>query len=198
VDGKIKELDTNVQLKMKRRSRRSKEDWLKAALVLLEKRGVIHIKITDLARHLGTSRSGFYWHFKNKQDMLRHLLRHWAREYTEVISANPLFTEGTPRERLVRIATTIIDDDLNKYDLAFRSWARVDPLVANEVARVFAARMDYIQSIFHELGFEGDELQMRARLFVVFQGSETIMFWRESKSKMKKSIESRIRLLTQK
>jgi hypothetical protein len=58
--------------------------------------------------------------------------------------------------------------------------------------------MDYIRSIFRELGFEGDELQMRTRLFVVFQGSETFMFWRESKRTMKKTIESRIRLLTQK
>jgi AcrR family transcriptional regulator len=178
--------------------KKSKDDWFRAALQLVEKRGIPHFTITNLAKSLGTSRSGFYWHFKHRNDMLRQLLRFWAEEYTEVISKNPDFLVGTPKERLVKIATTVVDDNLNKYDLTFRSWAREDPLVADKVARVFAMRMDYVRPIFRELGFEGDELEMRTRLFVVFVGSESIMFWREPKSIMKKSIESRIRLLTQK
>ncbi|MBC2710457.1 MAG: TetR/AcrR family transcriptional regulator [Desulfosarcina sp.] len=39
-----------------------------------------------LAKQLGISRSGFYWHFKNRQDLLQHLLDYWAREYTGVIT----------------------------------------------------------------------------------------------------------------
>ena len=55
----------------------SKEQWLSQALDTLEVSGVEAIKIERLAKALGTSRSGFYWHFNNRQDLLEHLLDYW-------------------------------------------------------------------------------------------------------------------------
>jgi AcrR family transcriptional regulator len=76
--------------------KKSKDDWFRAALHLVENRGVSYLTITHLAKSLGISRSGFYWHFKDRRDMLTQLLKYWAREYTEVISQNPDFLKGTP------------------------------------------------------------------------------------------------------
>jgi AcrR family transcriptional regulator len=178
--------------------RRSKEDWLGAALDVLETRGVNQVKIATLAKHLRTSRSGFYWHFRNRRDMLAQLLEYWSHVFTGVIASNPSFLEGSPEQRLVRIANTIVDQDLTRYDLAFRSWAREDAMVAREVERVYARRMEYIGSIFSQAGFRGEELAMRTRLFACYYVWEATMFWREPKSRRKKHIGSRVRLLTQK
>ena len=60
--------------KTKRIKRVSKEQWLTKALDTLESSGVEAVKIERLAKALGISRSGFYWHFKNRQDLLEHLL----------------------------------------------------------------------------------------------------------------------------
>ena len=51
--------------------------WLEKALEVLEAEGVNAVKIDRLAKLLETSRSGFYWHFKDRQDLLSCLL-HWA------------------------------------------------------------------------------------------------------------------------
>ena len=57
--------------------RTSKSEWLEKALEVLEAEGVNAVKIDRLAKLLETSRSGFYWHFKDRQDLLSCLL-HWA------------------------------------------------------------------------------------------------------------------------
>ena len=66
----------------------SKRQWLTKALETLETDGYEAIKIDRLAKQLGISRSGFYYHFKDRQDLLQHLLDYWANEYTAVITDN--------------------------------------------------------------------------------------------------------------
>ena len=56
------------------------------------------------------------------------------------------------------------------------AWAKVDPLVDKIVKRVMKMRLDYTRSIFEELGFSGDELEMRTRLFLCYHAWEEVMF----------------------
>ena len=51
----------------------SKAERLAAALVALEKGGVEAVRVERLARALGISKSGFYWRFKNRTDLLAQL-----------------------------------------------------------------------------------------------------------------------------
>ena len=130
--------------------------------------------------------------------MLTQLLEYWSHVYTGVIASNPSFLEGSPRQGLARIANTIVDQDLTRYDLAFRSWARQDTLVAREVEQVYSRRMEYIGSIFSQAGFRGEEHAMRTQLFVCYFSWEATMFWQGPKSKRKKHIERTMRLLMKK
>ena len=52
--------------------RTSKAEWLEKALEVLEAEGVNGVKINRLAKLLETSRSGFYWHFKGRSDLLNN------------------------------------------------------------------------------------------------------------------------------
>ncbi len=65
---------------------------------------------------------------------------------------------------------------VSKFDLAMNAWAKVDPLVHEVVKKVIKMRLDFNRSIFAELGFDGDELEMRTRLFVCYHSWEEIMF----------------------
>jgi AcrR family transcriptional regulator len=79
----------------------SKDQWLAKALDTLESSGVEAVKIERLAKALGVSRSGFYWHFKNRQDLLEHLLDFWVSEYTGVVTDNPDVVKLDPKKRLL-------------------------------------------------------------------------------------------------
>ena len=56
--------------------------------------------------------------------------------------------------------------------------------------------MDYIREVFAELGFAGEELEMRTRLFVCYQSWERTMFRRDSKKALRAHIPLRHALLT--
>ena len=154
----------------------SKHQWLHEALETLELKGVDKVKIETLAKELGTSRSGFYWHFKNRQDLLENLLDYWVNEYTGILTDNPDVLKLEPEKRLLITMETIREKHLTRYDLAVTSWARLDSKVKMVLKKVVNMRLDYLRAIFAELGFKGDELEMRTLLFVCYHSWEATMF----------------------
>lgn len=154
----------------------SKDQWLAKALESLESIGVEGVKIESLATALGISRSGFYWHFKNRQDLLKHLLEYWISEYTGVVPDDPDIMKLDPQRRLKATMDIIRDKKLNKYDLAINAWAKIDPLARKALKKAMNIRLGFLRSIFAELGFEGDELEMRTRLFVCYHSWEAATF----------------------
>ena len=191
----IKKMKPSKTNKIKRVS---KDQWLIKALDTLESSGVEAVKIERLAKGLGISRSGFYWHFKNRQDLLEHLLDYWVRRYTGVVTDNPDVVKLDPKKRLLTTMEMIRDKQLTKYDLAMNSWAKLDPQVHKVVKKVVKMRLDYLRVIFAELGFEGDELEMRTRLFVCYHSWEDTMFPDLSNQKHSKLLKLRHKYLIQK
>jgi AcrR family transcriptional regulator len=181
---------------VKKVKRVSKSDWLQAALCLLREEGVEAIKIERIARSLNISKSGFYCHFRNREDLRYQMIEHWAHEFTQVITGNPIFQEGTPHERLENIMFMIINDDLNLYDLEMKSWGKTDPAIAKRIRKVFKLRFDFIGDIFREMGFSGEDLEIRSRMFNCYHSWERTMFDNETKKKLKSYIPAKIDLLT--
>jgi AcrR family transcriptional regulator len=174
----------------------SRADWLEAALEVLRDRGIAGISVEGLARSLGISKAGFYWHFKDRDDLFRQLLDFWSHEMTEVLSNNPQVIELEPKERLVRIAEVIARYDLTRYEIPIRQWALQDPEVARAVRRVNRARMETVRHAFAELGFAGKDLEMRTMLFTGYHTAESSMFPEVSRKRCKEQIAARIDLLT--
>jgi AcrR family transcriptional regulator len=176
----------------------SKAEWQEAGLKAISEGGISAITIEGLARSLGINKSGFYWHFKNRDDLLRQLLEYWTHEITEVISENPEILKIEPRQRLVRIAEMILDYDLNRYEMGIRQWAMQDAGAARAVKKVNQLRLDFIGKAFSELGFTGEDLEMRSMLFVGYHSSESIIFREVSTKRRRQMITKRIDLLTRK
>jgi len=176
----------------------SKAEWLQTALKLLESEGVEAIRVERIARELGISKSGFYWHFKDRDDLRAQMVDFWAHEFSQVVTANPKILEGTPRKRLAHTMEILLDHDLTIYEVPMRSWAETDPVIANRVRQVYRQRMEYLRQIFLDLGFSGDELEMRIRLFFCYHTFERAIFPKDSKKSLRKLIPSRVALLTRK
>jgi AcrR family transcriptional regulator len=176
----------------------SKDEWLACALTTLANEGIGGVRIDKLAKQLGISRSGFYWHFKDRQDLLGHMLDYWAHEYTEVVTENKALTEGPAAQRLENVARIVRDYELNRFEAAIFIWAQTDPAARETFDRVYAVRLDLLRGIFRELGFSGEELEMRAQLFLGYQAWEYTGFYRQSKAKAERLLKLRLRLLTEK
>ena len=154
----------------------SKNQWLKKALELLEKKGFEAVKIEKLAKLLRTSRSGFYWHFENRQNLLQHLLDYWTQEYTAILIDDLEIKKLDGEQRLLAVMKIIRNENLTKYDLAMNAWAKADLRVQEAVRNVINMRLDFAREIFIKLGFDGNELEMRIQLFTCYHTWEDVTF----------------------
>ena len=176
----------------------SKAEWLEAGLQALSDGGIANVTVEGLAKMLGIAKAGFYWHFRNRDDMLSQLLDYWIHELTEVASNNQELLALKPKNRLVRLAEMILDYDLARYEIPIRQWALQDKEAARVVRKVNRIRLKLLSETFGELGFKGDELEMRAMLFVCYHTWESPMFREISRKRRRELIGRRIDLLTSK
>lgn len=56
------------------------EDWVRAAKRTIEERGVGAVAVEPLAKKLGVTKGSFYWHFENRDALLKATLERWEEE----------------------------------------------------------------------------------------------------------------------
>ena len=177
--------------------RTSKAEWLEKALEMLEAEGVNGVKIDRLATLLETSRSGFYWHFKDRRDLLLNMLEYWKHEYTEVvIDGGGHDPDLLPQERLLHVMKMIEHYDLDRFEVPMRAWADHDPEATECVKQVYAIRFKFIKSIFSEMGFRGADLDMRVRLWLCYATNGKAMYGKSSRNKQSEMLKLCHQVLT--
>jgi AcrR family transcriptional regulator len=174
----------------------SKAQWLETALTLLRDHSVADITVEGLAKKLGVAKSGFYWHFRSREEMLNALLDYWLHEVTEVITDNVEIEALEPKTRLMLCAEMIHELDLTRYEIGIRQFALRDGNALRVVKETNNMRMDFIRKAFSELGFTDDDLEMRTMLFACYHTWEASMFHGISRRRRKVLIGKRIDLLT--
>jgi len=177
-------------------TRLSKEEWLAQALDTLSKRGKSRLTIDSLVAKLGVTKGSFYWHFENRADFIQQLMEYWGKRYTDDVVEKANAGDGTAQERLFRLMEYLTRNDVSRYDIAVRAWAAQDPAVAKIVKRVDMTRMGYIKTLFRELGFDGDELTIRARAFLYWASFEVGLFAPLSKAESLRMLEQRYEFFT--
>jgi hypothetical protein len=139
-----------------------------------------------------------YWHFEGRDAFVRALLEHWDRVYTDRAIATTKAIGRSAEDRLLLLMRMILEEELSLYDAAFRAWATQDSKVAAFVGKVDAKRLEYATSLFREMGFTGNELKMRVRLWLVYESNQFNFRDRMSKEKLAKLVRLRHELLTRK
>ena len=175
--------------------RRSRENWLEAALEVLSRQGAARIRVRDLCADLGVTTGSFYAHFAGRDDFIRSVAKYWQRRYTTEIVERIRHEPGDPRSRLVALTEGIIQQDLTRYDVAVRAWAAQESAVAAVVRQVDKERLGILRELFFELGFRGAELEMTTRTFVTYYSLEQSILVRQSKRDRMREARSRIEML---
>ena len=75
----------------------SRDQWLAGALEMFARTGADGLRVEQLARSLGVAKSGFYFHFKDREDLLQQLVDYWEAEYTAPVLTNPMLLMASPR-----------------------------------------------------------------------------------------------------
>jgi AcrR family transcriptional regulator len=180
-----KKFKTKAMKTPKKRSALGREIWLDTARRALIEEGTAGVEINKLAKRLGVSRGGFYWFFKNRQQLLDELLTLWAE------SSNGLF-EGIVRsgehdgmKELEGINRLWIDENEYdpKWDGAVRDWARTSATVLKAVESVDNKRISILERVFLDLGYSNMDAHIRARVMYYHQVGYYALGVRESRKR---------------
>jgi AcrR family transcriptional regulator len=179
----------------KRLDRLSRSDWLQRSLDILAEEGEGKLRIDALTRKLGVTKGSFYWHFKNRSDFVQNLVEFWAIQFTENVGEKIASVETGPEDRLLALMLLITEQDLSRYTVAVMDWGQHEPLALKRIHEVMDFQMNFVRSLFREMGFTGDELEMRMHTMVFFQAMEGSRYSHLSKEERIRYVTLRHRML---
>jgi AcrR family transcriptional regulator len=135
----------------------AREDWLRAARLALLRGGVEAVRVEKLARDLGVTKGSFYWHFKDRDELLELLLREWENEVPEMLSQVARRSRRENVQRLVRVLekrAKLSEEGKVPSDAAIFAWASVDQKIARRVNKAEKERIQLLKQ------FVGDRRRM--------------------------------------
>ena len=147
-------------------TRTPRSNWIDAGLRALASGGPDAVRVEPLAKELGVTKGGFYWHFADRNCLLEEMLDRWERVMVDAVIDEVESRGGDAASRLRRLfGLGRSVDDLLEIELAIRDWSRRDAGVAERVRRVDNRRMDYLRGLFGEIFPDPGEVEVRC--FVV-------------------------------
>ncbi len=174
----------------------TREDWLHAALDALEESGAEGLKVLPLAARLGVSRGSFYWHFRDRGELLAAVLEYWDSWSNQVVIDALDASRDDPRSQLLALMEMVEERRLTRYDPAVRAWAVRDPQVARALRSADRRRLGYVTNLFRKAGFPPAQADARARLFAVYLSADRLFFASEPAARRRQLLRLRHRILT--
>jgi AcrR family transcriptional regulator len=141
----------------------SRQDWVTIGLQILISSGIEAVRVEPLAKLLKVSRGSFYWHFKNRNELLEAILKEWETSNTLNVIKIIESAEVKPEDKLLSLFEIAAQDD-DKLEKAVRIWAMHDVNAAAVLSRVDRRRLEYLQSLFLLLNFQRKDAEICARI----------------------------------
>ena len=152
----------------------TRDDWLKAALNMCVA-GIDKVKVAPLATNLGVTTGSFYWHFKNRQELLEALLNYWEHEMTDTAINAANRYEGSPTDRILFVMEAVMLNGLAHFDLPVWQWAQTDTIASRVFKRALKKRFSYATRMFSAAGFSGKQAEIRGRMMVIYMMGESTL-----------------------
>jgi AcrR family transcriptional regulator len=127
-------------------------DWIRAALAKLSEAGVDAVRVEVLARDLHVSKGSFYWHFRDRGDLLEKMLSRWEQRELDALVIDE--SAASAAARWARIVQATADPGHIQLEVSVRSWARRDEQVARRVAALEQRRAAVTSNVLQDVGFD--------------------------------------------
>lgn len=164
-----------IFLKLIQMARISKDDWILAALDLLALKGIEQVRVEPIAQTLKITKGSFYHHFKNRPDLHLQMLHYWEKRQIGYLEELKAEQNKNPQEKLKALFLFILEKDV-RHDIAIRHWSVTHAEARESINKVDSLRLQYCESIFGELGYDGLDKIVRAEFVYFSQVAEQHIF----------------------
>jgi AcrR family transcriptional regulator len=163
-------MDTGTQ-RIPRPASLDRAAWIKGALAALADEGHAGLRVETLAKRLHVTKGSFYWHFRDRRDLVDAVLDEWKNGRIADIHKQ---TAARPGEEMAALRHTIDVYSAGRnrkglpIELAVREWASRDARAAAVVEEVDAERVACATRLFERLGLGPDEAAARSVLLYAY------------------------------
>lgn len=144
--------------------RGTREIWIEAAYQALLENGIDGVKVMPLAERLGLSRTSFYGHFSDRDDLLNALITLWQSKNTGNLVRRTEDYAETITEAILNLFDLWLMPELfdSKLEFAVRNWAHTDASLAVLLDEADRVRVGALQTMFERFGYDAAYARVRA------------------------------------
>lgn len=156
----------------------TESDWVHAATEILVQENVRGIKIDKLCAKLGVTKGSFYWHFRQRSDILTALLKDWRRRATlnVIQSIARSGAKGIGRLRnLIEMTRHPKAGEVAAIEMSIRDWARRVEMPKEAINEVDTIRIQYFEQILLDEGFSAEESRRRSYVAYCIMMGDSIL-----------------------
>ncbi|MEY2631757.1 MAG: hypothetical protein RIR00_411 [Pseudomonadota bacterium] len=175
-----------------------RNNWIETAMDVLATEGIGGLRVETLAKTCGVTKGSFYWHFKDRQDLLLAVLTYWRDGRIRDIEKQTTAPAGKELEQLYHVIEVYGSTRNRKgvaIEIAVRDWARRDPEAAAVIESVDIYRLDCTRKLFRACGLSEDEARSRSLLLYAYVFGQSLMFYQhfsDNLTELKRMIAERI------
>ncbi len=140
--------------------RLSASEWERVTLTAIAESGMSAVAVEPLARRLGVTKGSFYWHFPNRQSLLRAAVTRWEQDQLADLDGPGTTDPVAQLQTLIAKAMKLLGRPTVQRRLTAE--ADRDPHIAGALARVTQSRIKRIEAIYLAFGLPRRDARARA------------------------------------
>ena len=149
----------------------SRDDWISAAWEVLGEGGIEGVRVEPLARRLGVTKGSFYWHFKDRQQLLDALLDRWFSIWDEQISPE-IESAPNPADRIWALFKSVVGRGTRGQTVSLRLWSHREPEIARRIEARDNQRLVFLTRQLEAIGFSSAEAKVRGQVYQAIMTGE--------------------------
>ena len=131
------------------------------------------MRVEVLARELSVSKGSFYWHFRDRDELLAQMLDRWEKGEAEWLVGEEVqgAERPNPATRWARFVERASEPEVMRSEVAIHAWARRDIGVAARLAAIESRKKHVLAAVLSDIGFVPEAAEKWAGiLLLTYQG----------------------------
>lgn len=134
-------------------------DWIKLGLQKFAEGGIEALVVEHLAKQLGSSKTSFYWYFKNRTLFINRITDYWYNQATvSIISHIQLYQDADPEQKVKHLLTVMFSSNEGKdFMYHLRKLGASESSYAQILLQIEQQRIAYMSSLLIQYGLSPED-----------------------------------------
>lgn len=157
------------------------ETWIEIGLQTLKNEGLNKFSVEAIARQVGVTKGSFYWHFKDREQFFKAIVDYWLEKQQQIVEDFAQKSFSDAKQQLWDVMHFMLTKNAD-HDVAMRSWVQHYDYAQKAVKQVDKLRLNYLETLFKQIGLNKDHAKLRAQMLYFYQIGEYTILTQERQS----------------